>query len=101
MQHDIFVNPNRRMREAYPFVVMLQSDAAEGPDRIVAPLAPFGPETPPPNGLPVIDHQESRYILMLTLLGSLPIGLLGGAVGSLRHHGDEIAHGLDRLFFGF
>jgi len=41
MQLDVFPNPLVRVRRAYPFVVVLQTDvAAFGEERIIAFLAP-------------------------------------------------------------
>jgi hypothetical protein len=35
MQHDVFVNPNRQTREAFPFIAVLQADVADSKERIV------------------------------------------------------------------
>jgi hypothetical protein len=45
MQHDVFVNPGRRFRIAFPFIVELQADVAESKDRLVAPLLPVAGRT--------------------------------------------------------
>jgi len=40
-QFEVFVNPVTRMRRAFPYVVVMQSDVAKlGDERLVAPLAP-------------------------------------------------------------
>jgi hypothetical protein len=38
MQHDVFVNPNRQTREAFPFIAVLQADVADSNEKIVAPM---------------------------------------------------------------
>jgi hypothetical protein len=41
MQFDVFANPIVAARKAYPYVVVLQSDATRGEgEEIVAPIAP-------------------------------------------------------------
>jgi hypothetical protein len=100
MQHDVFSNPNRRMRRAYPYLVVLQSDLVEGPDRVIAPLVPPRPDGSVPKGLPIVEHGGSRYILVLTLLGSIHATRFPPAVGSLQAYRDDITRGLDWIFLG-
>ena len=73
MQHDLFANPNPRSRRAYPLVVVLQADAAEGETRLIAPLAPHaGPlASGTSRALPVIGHNDRRYAVALPLISAL------------------------------
>ena len=102
MQHDLYINPNPRSRAAFPFVVVLQADAADGDTRLIAPLAPHaGPlARTPSRALPLIDHESRRYAVTLPLISSLPHRQLRSAVGSLADHRADITRALDWLFFG-
>jgi toxin CcdB len=102
MQHDLFVNPNARTRRAFPFLVVLQADFAEGETRLIAPLAPHtGPlASVASRALPLIDHDHRRYAVTLPLISSLPRHRLRNPIGSLAPHRDDITRALDWLFFG-
>lgn len=101
MQHDLFINPNRRTRSVYPFLADLQADLVGGTHRVIAPLAPrAGIARGGSQLLPVVAHEGEDYLLMLTLLGALPAHLLRNAVGTVRNARFEITRGLDWLFSG-
>jgi toxin CcdB len=102
MQHDLYANPNPRSRRAYPLVVVLQADVAEGETRLIAPLAPHvGPfASAASRALPLIDHDDKRYAVTLPLISSLPRNQLRNAIGSIASHRDDITRALDWLFFG-
>jgi len=101
MQHDVFANPNRQARSAYPLIVVLQADIAGGENRIVAPLAPrFNFPASLPRSRPVVEHDGQAYVAILTLLGSLPVRLLRHAIGSIRQHQDDLTRALDWLLWG-
>jgi hypothetical protein len=101
MQHDLFDNPNRRMRAIYPFLAVLQANLAESEHRIVAPLAVRRvlPDTVP-RSMPVVAHDGSDYGLLLPLMGAVPVRLLRHAVGSIAQHRDDITRALDWLLWG-
>jgi toxin CcdB len=103
MQHDLFVNPARRVRAVYPLVVVLQADAdiVEADTRIVAPLTTTAiVPNPPTRVLPLVSHDGRDYVVMMRLVGVLPTRQLGQPVGSIAQHRDDIARALDWLFFG-
>lgn len=102
MQHDLFANPSRAMRKDYPFIADLQADLVGGANRITAPLAPLAAINPRNDArlLPVVAHDGRDYVLMLTLVTSLPANLLRNAVGTIRECRFEITRGLDWLFSG-
>jgi hypothetical protein len=102
MQHELFPNPNARSRRAYPLVVVLQPDIAEGESRLVAPLAPHtGPLTRATSrALPLVDHDGGHYAVALPLISSLPRNQLRHAVGSLAQYRGDLTRALDWLFFG-
>jgi hypothetical protein len=74
MQHDLYPNPNPRSRRAYPLIIVLQADMAEGDTRLIAPLAPMvGPlASGASRGLPRVDHENKPYVVTLPLISSLP-----------------------------
>ena len=102
MQHDLYPNPNARSRRAYPLLVVLQSDYAEGDRRLIAPLAPYvSPFTSTASrALPVVEHDTKRFAVALPLISSLPRSMLRGAVGSLADYRADITRALDWLLFG-
>ena len=102
MQHDLFANPNPRSRRAYPLVVVLQADAAEGETRLIAPLAPHaGPlASGTSRALPVIGHNDRRYAVALPLISALPRNRLRTPVGSVASYRADLTRALDWLFFG-
>jgi toxin CcdB len=102
MQHELYANPNPRSRRAFPFVVVLQADLAEGDRRLVAPVAPYvAPFTSvQTRALPLIQYDAARYTVALPLISSLPRNVLRRAVGSLADYRDDITRALDWLFFG-
>ncbi len=101
MQHDLFVNPDRRTRAVYPLIVLLQADVVESDTRIVAPLTTTTiVPAPPTRILPLVSHDGHDYVVMMRLLGVLPARRLGQPVGSIARYRDDIARALDWLFFG-
>jgi toxin CcdB len=102
MQHDLFANPNARSRRAFPLVVILQADIADGDTRLIAPLAPLtGPFAGATSrALPLIDHDDKPYAVALPLISTLPRNQLRNPVGSLASWRDDITRALDWLFFG-
>ena len=102
MQHELFANPNPRSRRAYPLVVVLEADVSEGARRLIAPLAPqVGPlASGTSRALPLIDHEDKRYVVTLPLISTLPRNQLRNAIGSLAPYRDDITRALDWLFFG-
>ena len=103
MRHDLHVNPNGRSRRDFPLVVVLQSDAVGGQDRLVAPLArPVPPLAGPPNrALVNVRHEGAEYIILLTMMASILASRLGKPIGSLREYRDDINRALDCIFFGW
>jgi mRNA-degrading endonuclease toxin of MazEF toxin-antitoxin module len=101
MQHDLFVNPNRRSRAVYPLVVVLQAEVVEADTQIVAPLTTtiIVPK-PPRRVLPLVSHDGRDYVVLMRLVGVLPARQLGQPVGSVARYRDDITRALDWLFFG-
>jgi len=101
MQHELYVNPNRRARAIYPLVVMLQADVVESETKIVAPLTTTATvPRPPARALPLVTHDGRDYVVIMRLIGVLASRQLGQPVGSIAGYRDDITRALDFLFFG-
>ena len=101
MQHDVFVNPGPATKGAFPFIVDVQSDAAEGRNRLVAPLI-FAENLPTATGRvsPLVHHDGQSYRLALTLMTAVPGRQLNDPVGTIKHYRDDIVRAIDWLFTG-
>jgi toxin CcdB len=102
MQHDVFANPARNTRRAFPLITVLQADlAGEGPGTIVAPLAPRA-ALPDAVGrlMPIVRHGDGEYLLAIELMTSIPRTELRQPLGSIAAHRDDITRALDWLFTG-
>lgn len=99
MQHDVYVNPGPATRGAFPFIVDVQSNLAEGRDRLVAPLV-AAHNLPKATGRvsPLVRHDGKEYRLALMLMTAVPRRRLTDAVGSVAGHRDEITRAIDWLF---
>jgi hypothetical protein len=100
MQHDLFVNPNRRERLGFPLLVQLQANVVEGGYRIVAPLTAITEGVPINRLLPVVEHDGQRYAVLFNLITNLSRRLLRHPVGSIAQYRDDLARALDWLFLG-
>jgi len=101
MRHDVFTSPSERFRAAFPFAAELQSDFAEGRDRMVAPMARVEsvPNTPA-RLTPIIRHDGHAFYLVTSLMGLLPRNRLTKPVGTIHAYRDEIRRAIDWLFTG-
>jgi hypothetical protein len=90
MQFDVFANPIVAARKAYPYVVVLQSDATRGEgEEIVAPIAPRKSLSNAAGRLtPIVRIGSADYVDLVQEVSSL-----GAARG-------ELLAAIDYLFFG-
>lgn len=102
MQFDVYRNPVPRARRAYPFVAVLQSDAAETDrDRVIAFLAPSAALPDVAGRLaPIVEVDGRKFVLLVHLLTTLRAADLGNAAGSIGAHRERIVQALDWLFLG-
>jgi mRNA-degrading endonuclease toxin of MazEF toxin-antitoxin module len=101
MQHEVFRNPDRRARSAYPLVVVLQADIVEADTRIVAPLTTTEiVPNPPTRALPLVSHDGRDYVVIMHSVGVLRSRQLGQPLGTITQYRDDISHALDWLLFG-
>lgn len=102
MQFDAFINPIIAARRAYPFVIVLQSDFAQGVrDQIVAPLVPRESLSKVTGRLtPTVLMDSSEYVVLVPALAAVRRRDLGQNVGSLATARNELLAAIDYLFFG-
>ncbi len=103
-QFDVYPNPNARTRDAYPFLVDIQSPViAELATRIVIPLATGSAlRGGTLSGLvPEISYRGQALLLMTPQLSSVPAKILNNPVGSLEHFRTEIIAALDFAVSGY
>jgi toxin CcdB len=101
-QFEVFANPVVRARSSYPFVVVLQANMAQsGRERAVAPAAPRAALPVIANLLtPIMTIERNEFVLLVTLVTTIPAPSLGRAVASLADRRDDILAAIDYLFFG-
>jgi toxin CcdB len=101
-QFDVFQNPIVPARNAYPWVVVLQSEFANvGPERIVAPLVPRAGWPRVPGRLtPVVPVTGIEHLVLIPALTGVSARELDQPVGSLGASSVEILAAIDYLFFG-
>jgi toxin CcdB len=102
VQFDVFVNPIVAARRAYPYVVALQSDFAQGArDQIVAPLAPLRAMTAVAGRLtPIVRVDSTEHVILVPALMGVRRSELGEPVSSLADARTELLDAIDFLFFG-
>jgi len=101
-QLDVYANPIRAARLAYPYVVALQSQLADvGRERIVAPLAPRESIAALAGRLtPLVRLGDAEYVVIVPALAGLPDKDLHEGAGSLAGYRSEPLAAIDYLFFG-
>jgi toxin CcdB len=97
-QFDVYPNPNPRTREAFPYIVDIQSQLiSELSTRIVIPLgrrSRFGADSM--KGLtPAVEYAGEQLLLLTPQIASVPAKLLQDPIGSLEHFRADIIAALD------
>jgi len=93
----------RRARGAPGYLLQVQNDVLDTLETcVVAPLLPPADLPLPMGGLhPRFEIAGEPFLMATQLLGAIPRRELGGPVGSLAEHRDEINRALDTLLTGF
>ena len=102
-QFDVYANPSKATRSAYPFIVDIQSNIiSEIATRIVVPLgrkAGFKDE-----GMrrltPTVTYEGEQLLLLVPQIASMPARALKNPIGSLSHLREEIIAALDFAITG-
>jgi len=102
-QFDVYVNPSKQTRNAYPFILDIQNELIENiATRIVVPLGKakeFSNEEM--KGLtPRIEFEGTDLLIMIPQIASMPARALKEPIGTLLHLRDEIISALDFAITG-
>jgi len=102
-QFDVYLNPSKQTRNAYPFILDIQNELIEDlATRIVVPLGiakKFSNEEM--KGLtPKIEFEGADLLIMMPQLASMPARALKEPIGTLLHLRDEIISALDFAITG-
>jgi toxin CcdB len=102
-QFDVYINPSKKSREAYPYIIDIQnaliSDIAT---RIVIPLGRLNHfKNEKMDGLtPVVEYENEQFVLLTPQISSMPVKLLKNPVGSVESLRDEIIAAIDFAITG-
>ena len=102
-QFDIYANPNKKSRIAYPFIIDMQNNLVDDlSTRIVAPLALYSKfkDQELKKLTPRVSYKEQELLILIPQITSMPAILLKEPVGSLSHLRDEIIGALDFAIIG-
>ncbi len=102
-QFDVYANPNKTTRRAYPYIVNIQSNTiSEIATRIVIPLArkaEFKNEEMK-RLTPTVSYKNEELLLLVPQIASMPVKMLRDPIGSISHLRDEIVAALDFAITG-
>ena len=102
-QFDVYANPSRITRRAYPFIVDIQSDIVSAiATRIVVPL---GRKVDFKNEemkklTPTVKYEGEEVLLIVPQIASMPAKALKNPIGSLSHLREEIVSAVDFAITG-
>jgi toxin CcdB len=102
-QFDVYQNPSKQTRHAYPYIVDIQSSLiSELTTRIVIPLGKLSHfNNEQMKGLtPELSYEGEKLLLLTPQISSIPAKALNKPVGSLSHFRDEIIAALDFAITG-
>jgi hypothetical protein len=95
------LNPIRRGRGPYPFLLILQHDRVSSMASIVvAPLVEVSAMRDVARLNPVVEVNGRRYSAVIAELAAIPRQSIGRVVGSAESHRYHIVAALDLLFTG-
>jgi toxin CcdB len=101
-QFDVYVNPIASVRQAYPYVVAMQSQfATTANDQIVAPVAPKYLLASVAGRLtPIVTLMGAEHAIVVPRLAVMRSRDLGRSVGSIASSRAPLLAAIDFLFFG-
>ena len=102
-QFDVYINPSKKNREAYPYIIDIQSELiSDIATRIVIPmgkLSHFRNERMA--GLtPAIEYADEQFVLLTPQIASIPSNLLKKPIGSVESLRDKIIAAIDFAITG-
>ncbi len=102
-QFDVYANPSKHTREAYPYILDIQSDAiSDIATRIVVPLGlkkDFKNEQLK-KLTPTVEYEKQELLILIPQIASIPTKVLKKPIGSLSHLREEIISALDFAITG-
>ena len=102
-QFDVYENPSKATRKAYPYILELQNDVIEQiATRIVVPLADCAQMSNEEfKGLtPKISYEDKELLILIPQITSMSAKSLKHPAGTLVHLRDEIISALDFAITG-
>jgi len=102
-QFDVYINPSKKSREAYPYIIDIQNALiSDVTTRIVIPLGKLNHfRNEQMDGLtPLIEYESEQYVLLTPQIASMPSKLLKDPVGSVESLRDEIIAAIDFAITG-
>ena len=102
-QFDVYENPNKATRKAYPYILELQNNViSEITTRIVVPLANYNVmKNEAFKGLtPRVSYDGAELLILMPQITSVSTQTLKNPLGSLSHLRDEIISALDFAITG-
>ncbi|NRB42282.1 MAG: CcdB family protein [Pseudomonadales bacterium] len=102
-QFDVYKNPSRNTKKAYPYIVDIQHELiSDIATRMVIPLGRLNHfKNEQMQGLtPDIEYEGEKLLLLTPQIASIPARQLKDPVGSLSHFRDEIISSLDFAITG-
>ena len=102
-QFDVYINPSKKSRDAYPYIIDIQNALISNIiTRIVIPLGKLSHfRNEQMDGLtPLIEYEKEQYILLTPQIASMPAKLLKDPVGSVESLRDEIIAAIDLAITG-
>ncbi|MDA3950613.1 MAG: CcdB family protein [Spirochaeta sp.] len=103
-QFDLHTNTNRNTRTRTPYLLDVQSDATSVlPTRVVCPVRPESAlsATPIDRVHLVVSVEMGSFVIFVTELTAVPVGVLGPVVSSLQAHRQDVVSAIDLLITGF
>lgn len=103
-QFTVYRNKNPRSRAIFPLLVDVQTDLLEDlQTRVVIPLSKAAAlsKNPVSQLTPVLDFEQTSYVLVTPQLAGIARSELGSAAGSLANSRDTIIAAMDFLLTGF
>lgn len=102
-QFDVYLNPSRSTKKAYPYLLDIQSEViSEIATRIVLPIARLSElkEQEMKKLTPVIEYLDEKLLIVTPQISAVPAKNLTNPLGSLAHLRDEIIASLDFALSG-
>lgn len=102
-QFDVYSNPGKRSKKAYPYLLDIQSETiSEIATRIVLPIARPGElkDQEMKRLTPVVEYEGEELLIITPQISAVSKKALKEPLGSLAHFRDEIIASLDFAITG-